>query len=133
MSSPRAIPALLAHVHRGRMPTVTADPTRNDNHAPRPRPALDEVVFDVPLEAIKMPLLVVGHADDTCVRSPAKLMKGIAERAASARKQVVAVTGGPGSTGGGLAACEGKAPHGFIEQEAEVAAGIARFIRGGRY
>lgn len=52
MSSPRAIPALLAHVQRGRMPTVTADPTRNDNHAPRPRPALDEVVFDVPLELI---------------------------------------------------------------------------------
>ena len=94
---------------------------------------VSQTVFDVPLEAIKMPLLVVGHADDTCVRSPAKLMKGIAERAASARKQVVAVTGGPGSTGGGLAACEGKAPHGFIEQEAEVAAGIARFIRGGRY
>ena len=94
---------------------------------------VSQTVFDVPLEAIKLPLLVVGHADDACVRSPAKLMNGIAERAGSARKQVVTVTGGPGSTSGGLAACEGKAPHGFADQETEVAAGIARFIRGGRY
>jgi len=28
---------------------------------------------------------------------------------------------------------EGRSPHGFVEQEAEVAAGIARFIRGGSY
>lgn len=93
-----------------------------------------QTVFDAPLESIRMPLLVVGHAEDGCLRSPAKLMNGIAERAASARKQVVTVTGGPGGAGStGLAACEGKAPHGFVEQETEVAAGIARFVRGGRY
>ena len=28
MSTPREIPALLAHVQRGRLPTVTAGPTR---------------------------------------------------------------------------------------------------------
>lgn len=93
-----------------------------------------QTVFDVPLETIRMPLLVVGHAEDGCVRSPAKLMDGIAARAASARKQVVTVTGGPGGAGStGLAACEGKAPHGFVDQETEVAADIARFIRGGNY
>lgn len=94
---------------------------------------VSQTVFDVALENIALPLLVVGHADDGCLRSPAKLMPGIAARAGSARKQVVTVTGGPGGTGGGLAACEGRAPHGFVEQEAEVAAGIARFVRGGRY
>jgi hypothetical protein len=95
---------------------------------------VSQTVFDVPLESIRIPLLVVGHAEDGCVRSPAKLMGGIAERAGSARKQAVTVTGGPGGAGStGLAACEGKAPHGFIDQEEEVAAGIARFIRGGRY
>lgn len=52
MSTPRVIPPLLAHVQRGRMPAVTAGPTRKDIRAPRPRPALDEVVFDVPLELI---------------------------------------------------------------------------------
>ena len=30
-------------------------------------------------------------------------------------------------------ACEGQAPHGFADQEAEVAAGIARFIGGDKY
>src|SRR5262249_59198284 len=29
---------------------------------------------------------------------------------------------------GGLDACDGRAPHGFLEQEAEVATAIARFI-----
>ena len=52
MSSPRALPALLAHVQRGRMPAVTAGLIPQHNPAPRPRPALDEVVFDVPLELI---------------------------------------------------------------------------------
>ncbi len=43
------------------------------------------------------------------------------------------MTGGPGSVGGppSVDACQGLSPHGFIEQETEVAAGIARFIRGG--
>lgn len=90
-------------------------------------------VFDVPLEQLGIPLLIVGHADDSCTRSPARLMPGVAERAGSVRKQVVAITGGPGNAAGGLAACEGKSPHGFLGQEAEVAAGIARFVRGGRY
>jgi hypothetical protein len=46
------------------------------------------------------------------------------------------VNGGPGVAAGtqvSIDACLGRSPHGFIEQEAEVAAGIARFIRGGRY
>ncbi len=32
-----------------------------------------------------------------------------------------------------IEACEGRSPHGFIGQEAEVAAGIARFVLGGKY
>ena len=93
-------------------------------------------VFDLPLEAIRVPMLVVGHAADQCVRSPAGLMGDITARTSGTREQVVTVTGGPGARAGassGLAACEGRAPHGFVEQEAEVAAGIARFIRGGNY
>lgn len=94
---------------------------------------VSQTVFDAPLEAIARPLLIVGHADDTCPRSPARLMGDIAARIGSARKQFVTVTGGPGGAGGaGLAACEGKSPHGFVGQDAEVAAGIARFIREGR-
>jgi hypothetical protein len=91
-------------------------------------------VFDIRLEAIRVPVLVVGHADDQCVRSPSNLMGGITARTGAAREQVVLVTGGPGWRGApGTDACVGRAPHGFIGQEAEVAAGIARFIGGGRY
>lgn len=91
-------------------------------------------VFDLPLENIRIPVLVVGHAADGCVRSPPELMERVVSRTPSAREQVVTVSGGPGYDGPrGLAACEGRTPHGFIGQEAEVAAGIARFVRGEAY
>ena len=92
-------------------------------------------VFDLKLEAITVPLLVVGHVADNCIRSPAKLMANITARTNSAREEVVTVTGGPGSAAGESStdACEGRSPHGFIGQEAEVAAGIARFVLGGKY
>jgi hypothetical protein len=61
-------------------------------------------------------------------------MGHITNRTRGPRQQVVLVSGGPGWAGGpGLDACAGRAPHGFVEQEAEVAAGIARFVAGGRY
>jgi hypothetical protein len=91
-------------------------------------------VFDLPLDAIRMPVLVVGHAEDRCLRSPANLMDRITARTNGIREQVVTVAGGPGSAGApSLDACEGRTPHGFLEQEAEVAAGIVRFIGGGKY
>lgn len=93
-----------------------------------------QTVFDAPLDAIRMPVLVIGHAQDKCLRSPASENERILARVSSARKQLVQVDGGPGRTGlSAVEACEGRSPHGFVEQEAEVAAGIARFIRGGRY
>lgn len=102
---------------------------------PRARkPWVAQSVFDLPLEAITAPVLLVGHADDACRRSPAAQMERVAARLRTARRQVVLVTGGPG--GAGLAqgeACEGRAPHGFLDQEREVAEGIARFVRDGRY
>jgi pimeloyl-ACP methyl ester carboxylesterase len=97
------------------------------------KPWVAQTVFDFSLEKIRMPLLVIGHAADTCVRTPASLMGTVAARTASTRKQVVAVTGGPGSPRDGVDACEGRSPHGFVDQEGEVAAGIARFVRGGSY
>lgn len=92
-------------------------------------------VFDLPLEEIRMPLLLVGHAADRCVRSPAARMGEVIERAKGAtRKQMVTVSGGPGTPGpAGLAACEGRTPHGYVDQESEVAAGIVRFVKGGAY
>jgi len=98
------------------------------------KPWVAHSVFDLPLEAIRMPVLVVGHAEDKCVRSPANLMDGITARTSGAREQVVTVTGGPGKPGRpNVDACEGRSPHGFVEQEADVAAGITRFIDGGTF
>jgi len=91
-------------------------------------------VFDIPLERIRVPLLVVGHASDTCIRSPASLMGKITARTNGVREQVVMVTGGPGAArSSGTDACAGRTPHGFLQQEAEVVAGIARFIAGAAY
>lgn len=93
-----------------------------------------QTVFDLPLEAIRVPVLVVGHAADSCIRSPATRMTEITARTNSGREQIVTVTGGPGGSGDSdLAACKGQSPHGFIYQEAEVVTGMARFIRGGNY
>ena len=91
-------------------------------------------VFDLPLEAIRLPVLVVGHAEDSCARAPASLMRDVTARTNGVREQVVTVTGGPGKLGTPTVdACVGRSPHGFVDQEAEVTAGIARFIRGGSY
>jgi len=100
------------------------------------RPWLSQTVFDLSLEKIRMPVLVVGHAADTCLRSPATMMDKITARTNGVREQVVMVTGGPGTPAGtqtSIDSCVGRSPHGFADQEAEVAAGIARFIRGGSY
>jgi hypothetical protein len=95
---------------------------------------VSQTVFDLPLEAIRMPALIVGHAEDTCARSPSRDLNAISARIAGARKQVVTVTGGPGSAGvSASSACEGRSPHGFLGQRDEVVAGIARFVRGGTY
>lgn len=92
-----------------------------------------QTVFDLPLENIKLPLLAVGHADDGCTRSPAEEMPKLMQRITSARQQAVTVMGGKGARSSGLEACEGKSPHGFWGQEAELVNGIARFIGGGSY
>jgi hypothetical protein len=92
-------------------------------------------VFDLDLAAIRVPVLVVAHAADTCVRTPPRLAPDILERTEGAREQFVAVEGGPAADTvyPGLEACEGRAPHGFVGQEADVAAGMARFLGGGAY
>ena len=100
----------------------------------RVRPWLYQTVFEARLENIRIPVLVVGHAADKCLRSPARLMDRITGRTNAVREQVVNVTGGPGYDGTvSIEACVGNSPHGFADQRADVAAGIARFVRGGTY
>jgi pimeloyl-ACP methyl ester carboxylesterase len=103
--------------------------------ASRRRPFVAQTVFDPPIEAIAVPLLVVGHDADSCLRSPARLMNGITARTHGARQQAVVVTGGPVAPGRtpSLGDCGVGEPHDFFAQEADLAAGILRFIGGGRY
>lgn len=102
---------------------------------PRARkPWVAQSVFDVPLQAIVQPLLVIGHAQDRCLRSPPTEMDRVVSSTRSARSQVVTVRGGIADAGAArVDACEGRSAHGFIGQESEVADGIARFVRGERY
>lgn len=98
------------------------------------KPWTAQTVFDLPLEAVSVPALLVGHALDRCMRSPADAMPRVEARLTSSRRQVVVVAGGSGTEGPrGLDACEGRSPHGFHGQEAELVTGILRFIDGGRY
>ena len=99
------------------------------------KPWVSQSVFDLPLDDIRLPILVVAHAGDTCVRTPPRRAGKIIERTNGAREQLVMVEGGPGIALklSELKACQGKSPHGFIGQETEVAEGIARFLRGGSY
>lgn len=102
----------------------------------RQRPWVSQTVFDLTLNKIQIPVLLVGHEADACIRTPPALMARVASQLGAVRKQTVIVSAGPGRTvhsGSGLEACEGRTAHGFLDQEAEVVAGIARFIRGGNY
>ena len=101
--------------------------------ASRLRSWVSQTVYDFSLDAIRAPTLIVGHADDGCLRTPASDMSRVASRIGAARKQVVTVTGGPGAAAAAGDACSGLSAHGFLDQEAEVIACIARFIRGERY
>ena len=92
-----------------------------------------QTVFSAKLDAIRMAVLVVAHAADTCIRTPPSLAGSILARTNGAREQAVIVKGAGSGKGVSVEACEGRSPHGFIGQEAEVAAGIARFVRGGTY
>lgn len=97
------------------------------------KPWVSQTVFDLPLDNIRLPVLVIGHRADSCARSPADLMDRVLARTRGVRQQMVTVDGGPGTPKSGIDACEGKSPHGYVDQEAEVAEGIARFVRGGAY
>jgi len=92
------------------------------------KPWVRQIVFSNDLDNIKIPVLVVVHAEDQCIRTPPVLGARIIRKTNGAREQAVTVTGGAGRVGDeSVKACKGRSPHGFIGQEEEVAAGIARF------
>jgi hypothetical protein len=103
--------------------------------ASKRRPFVAQTVFDPPLDAIAMPVLVVGHDADNCVRSPARQIGDVTARTHGTRQQTVIVTGGPIAPGRApnTGDCGPGQPHDFVDQEATLAAGIMRFVAGGAY
>jgi hypothetical protein len=94
------------------------------------KPWVQQSVFDLPLAAIKAPVLVIGHVHDQCLRSPPAEMPRLFAQLGSARKQVVAVDGAAAPSGqASLAACEGRSPHGYVGQEAATVDTIVRFMQ----
>ena len=93
---------------------------------------VSQTVQELALERLKMPLLMIGHVADNCPRSLPFLMQQVIAKSPSVRAQEVQISGGPIAPGRGisLSACEVGEPHDFVEQQAIVAAGIARFVRG---
>ncbi|MDM4768248.1 hypothetical protein [Pelomonas sp. SE-A7] len=83
-------------------------------------------VFDLDLSTIRQPVLLLGHADDACLRSPPGQMEEVLRRLGAQRKQAQRITGGPGASGD---ACEGRSPHGFFGQDAEMVEAIRRFVQ----
>lgn len=83
-------------------------------------------VFDLDLSAIRQPVLLLGHADDGCQRSPPSQMAEVARRIRPSRTAVQLIQGGLGGSGD---ACEGRSPHGFVGQDAELVEAIRRFVR----
>ncbi len=83
-------------------------------------------VFDLPLDRIQQPTLLLGHVDDSCPRSPPSGQERVAQRiGASARTQLISGGQGPVS---GPDACEGRSPHGFWGQDADMVDATLAFI-----
>ncbi len=85
-------------------------------------------VYQLPLERITMPVLVVHHRQDTCWATPIRAAAGLpAALSGSAKVNFVEVEGGdpPQSD-----PCEALAPHGFFGRERDVVAVIADWIAG---
>lgn len=94
------------------------------------KPWTQQTVFDLPLTAIKVPVLVIGHVHDQCLRSPPGEMPRLMAQLGSARKQMVSVEGGTAPAGpASLSACEGRSPHGYFGQEAATVETIVRFMQ----
>lgn len=104
--------------------TLTAKaPGRN------PRPGVAETVYDLDIEAIRVPTLIVYHRDDACFRTPPADVPALQRKLkGAARTGVIAIEGGlpPRSE-----ACEAYAAHGFLGKEAETVDAIAGWILGG--
>jgi len=93
--------------------SILADP------AGRPVPAM-------PLEKLRLPVLVVHHEQDGCAHCRPADLPALTDRLQSSRKQVLTFSGGA-NVGD---PCEARAHHGFNGLETQVVPAIARWMLG---
>jgi hypothetical protein len=92
-------------------------------------PYCGRTVYDAPLSAIRMPVLLVSHRDDGCACSPGSAAAGsrlIAALAGTSSKEHRIFTGGVAPLSG---PCAARAPHGFFGIEEWVVRAIADWIK----
>jgi len=91
-----------------------------------------QTVFDLPLRDVRIPLLVISHRDDSCIRTPPDKAREIVAKAQQAEApRLIVMEGGSGGTSRApsVEACSGSTPHGFVGLDNEVVALISDFIR----
>ena len=81
-------------------------------------------VQDLPLEALRMPVLVVHHEQDQCPVTPPALLPALMAKLPPATSRLLTYQGGRSSG----AACEAFAFHGYNGIEDKVVADIAAFV-----
>jgi alpha-beta hydrolase superfamily lysophospholipase len=102
---------------------LTSSVTRNAMAGPS---ASRDAVFDVDLDAIRVPALVVSHRGDACdYSSPAEQPRIVSKMSNAPRKELLMFQGGDPPRGD---PCEPYAAHGFIGIEDEVVGAIADWI-----
>lgn len=83
-----------------------------------------ETVFEVELEKIAVPSLVVVHAADRCAETPPTQAARLRSRLTAAPKAtILTMTGGPAAAD--APPCDARTPHGFLGLEVETVQSIA--------
>lgn len=99
---------------------LTAVVTQASRHRP-------QTVYDVRLERIRLPVLLVHHKNDTCAVSPVAGAADLERRLKNAaRVELLSFQGGEAARG---EACGALSPHGFLGIEREVVGAIAAWIK----
>jgi len=98
------------------------------------KPWVAQTVFNVLLNDIRTPVLVVAHKDDKCARTPPGKAPEILDDTMGEREQFVLLEGGKPNAPdiSPLKACAGRFPHGFGGLDREVTELIVKFLEDRR-
>lgn len=93
----------------------------------RPASNAQETVYDAGVTGLRVPTLVVHHANDACVATPGSDAPSLIARVRATRKELLLFRGGAGGSSGDRA-CGAWAAHGYYGIDDEVVTAIAKWI-----